>query len=307
MQRIHFAFERLFNMSEFHGENKKHQFFEGWYFKHQLLGRTLAFIPGMNVDKDGKKSAFIQVNTNECSYHIHYDYTDFSASKDKLFVKIGGNTFSKDGVILDINRDNFKCRGVIKYFDLTPLRYNIMGPFGILPDMECNHGIISLHHALKGEVELNGESIPFHQGVGYIEKDWGSSFPKSYLWFCANDFLKEKCCAFVSVADIPFAGRTFKGCIAVVYHKGREYRFATYFGVKVLSANDKKIELRQGKYRLEITLKGSTANPLYAPKHGNMERVILESLSKKAEIKFFINDKIILNEKTENACFEYAD
>lgn len=294
-------------MKEFHGENKKHRFFEGWYFKHQFSNRTLAFIPGMNVAKDGKKSAFIQVNTNEGSYHINYDYAEFSASKDKLFVKIAGSTFSKDGIMIDINKDNFKCKGIIKYSALTPLRYSIMGPFGILPNMECNHGIISLHHTLKGEMELNGESLHFHNGVGYIEKDWGSSFPKNYLWISSNDFLDEKCACFVSVADIPFSGLFFKGVIAVIYFKGREYRLATYLGVKVISADDKKIELKQGKYRLEIKMQSSTANNLYAPKNGDMERIILESISKKAEIKFFIDNKNVLSGKTENACFEYSN
>lgn len=205
-------------MKKFHGENKNHRFFEGWYFKHQLSNRTLAFIPGMNVDKNGKKEAFIQVNTNEDSYRINYNYSAFFASTDKLFVKIGNSSFSKDGIIIDIENEHIKCKGVIKYYHLTPLQYDIMGPLSLLPNMECNHGIISLHHNLSGEIKMNGESLSFENGFGYIEKDWGSSFPKNYLWFSCNDFFSDKCACFASVADIPFGKLTFKGCIAVVYY-----------------------------------------------------------------------------------------
>ena len=79
-------------MNKFHGSKKNKSFFEGWYFKHQCEADTIAFIPGINIDSLGKKSAFIQVITNENSYNINYDFSSFSLSKNEI--KIGTNIFS---------------------------------------------------------------------------------------------------------------------------------------------------------------------------------------------------------------------
>jgi len=45
-------------------------FFEGWYFKHQKGEDTISFIPGINIDSKGNRSAFIQVITNRNSYYM---------------------------------------------------------------------------------------------------------------------------------------------------------------------------------------------------------------------------------------------
>lgn len=39
-----------------------------------------------------------------------------------------------------------------------------------------------------GSITINNKNIAFDNGVGYIEKDWGSSFPKSYIWCQGNNF-----------------------------------------------------------------------------------------------------------------------
>lgn len=54
-------------MNNFYGNKKKKNFFEGWYFKHQAEKETIAFIPGINIDSNGNKSAFIQIITNKNS------------------------------------------------------------------------------------------------------------------------------------------------------------------------------------------------------------------------------------------------
>ena len=75
----------------------KRSFFEGWYFKHQSKDGSIAFIPGINITKDGTKYSFIQVITKDKSYNINYDFKDFSISQDKLTIKIKDNIFSTKG------------------------------------------------------------------------------------------------------------------------------------------------------------------------------------------------------------------
>lgn len=291
----------------FHGYNKKISYFEGWYFKHQKGENTIAFIPGMNIDSNGHRLAYIQVVTNTKSYNIHYLYPEFKVGENKLSITIGNSTFSEDGISVDIEEKDLIIKGAIKYGDLVRLDSNIMGPFSIIPSkMQCNHGIISLRHRLNGEITINGDSFNFHGGIGYIEKDWGSSFPKSYSWVQCNDFKNKNCAIIASVADIPFMGRHFKGCIAVVYYEGMEYKLCTYNGVRILKCDGTGIILKRGKYKLDIELDTENPQKLLAPINGHMSRTIHENCGCRATFRFYIDDKLEFNLQSNNCNFEHV-
>lgn len=291
----------------FHGLNKKTSYFEGWYFKHQKGDKCIAFIPGMNVDSKGNKLAFIQIVTNDSSYFVHYLYSEFNVSCERLSIGIGNSTFSEDGIKVDIEDKDININGSIKYSDIVKLDSNIMGPFAPFSSkMQCNHGIISLRHRLSGEITINDEAYNFDGGVGYIEKDWGSSFPKTYSWIQCNDFKNRVCSIVASIADIPFMGRSFKGCICVVYYEGMEYKLCTYNGVKVLKNNGTGMILKRGKYRLEIELNDENPQMILAPINGHLARSVHEHCGCTATFKFFIEEKLEFNLKSSNCNFEYV-
>lgn len=294
-------------MINFHGEYKTKNFFEGWYFKHQKNENTIAFIPGINIDSDGNKSAFIQVITNTNSYNIKYLYSDFEYSKDELEIRIGKNIFSKEGIEINIKDKDLSILGKIKYDKLTPIEYDIMGPFRSMPFMECNHGIISLYHKISGNIKFNNKDIDLKNGVGYIEKDWGSSFPKEYLWIQCNYFKNHECSIMVSIADIPFMGMNFRGCICSVYYEGEEYRLATYNGVKIINCSNKSVLLKRGKYKLKINFSNNNAQSLLAPNKGSMSRRIQENAACRGRFEFYIDDELIFNLYSNNCSFEYLE
>ena len=53
----------FFNPEQFQGWGKKRQYFEGWYFKivNADESKALAIIPGIAMDAQGNRQAFIQV------------------------------------------------------------------------------------------------------------------------------------------------------------------------------------------------------------------------------------------------------
>lgn len=286
--------------------NKKKSFFEGWYFKHQYNNNSIAFIPGINIDKNGEKYSFIQIITDENTYNINYEYKDFSIRKDKLEVKIKNNIFSKDGISLNIISKDINIKGDLKYKDIIPIKYNIMGPFSVFPFMECNHGVISLYHKVNGKLNINNQEILIEDGIGYIEKDWGTSFPRSYMWIHSNDFNKEKISIMVSIADIPFIVLEFKGCIATIYYKGIEYRLATYNGVKILKYDEYGLIIKRGKYKLEININENKPQELLAPNNGEMIRKVSENISCIANFKFYKDKKVLFDLESKNTSFEYV-
>jgi hypothetical protein len=270
--------------------------FEGWYYKHQINGKSLAVIPGRSAD-----SAFVLVVTDKKAYHIAYPLSEYHQNDSRFCV--GGNTFSTVGISLDIKEPGLTLTGEITYTHLTPIRGDIMGPFRFFP-MECRHGIVSMNHSLQGIVTLDGEKTDFSGGKGYIESDSGRSFPKWYTWVQCNAF-EENCSIMASVARIPFYGLRFWGCICVVWLNGREYRLATYKGVKILRCEQGIIELKQGKYKLNISIEERSGYKLPAPRLGSMNRFIRETLSCPARFRFTEGDCCLFDGKSNFASYEY--
>lgn len=259
------------------------KFFKGYYYKHQNNGNTLCLIAGQS---GGEK--FIQIITEK-----------FSAKLP--FTK--GNYFSPKGILLNIHRPGLSLHGKIRYQKFSPIQYDIMGPFRFLP-MECRHGIISMQHGLSGKVMLNGEVIDFTGGKGYIEMDSGCSFPSAYAWIQANDF-SEDCSIMAAIATIPLWRFKFRGCICVIQYHGKEYRLATYLGVKVLCCTEKRMLLKQGKYRLAIKINAPAGKRLSAPDQGKMTRTILENASCPAEFIFYEGNHRVFQLYSQYASFEF--
>lgn len=293
-------------MNNFHGANKLHSYFEGWYFKHQSETNAIAFIPGINFNEQGEKEAFIQVITRDTSFQISYPYSAFSVCRHKPAVRIGNSIFTDKGIKIDIHDPKIDCSGTIKYAPLTPLKSDIMGPFRFIPFMECNHGIISMKHDLTGSITLNGKKIELSDGTGYIEKDWGTSFQTSYLWVQCNRFIESTCSIMVSIAQIPFAGLHFRGCIGVVLFQGREYCFATYNGVQIVRCSETGFILKQGEYLLEVDMLSRSPQQLFAPQSGVMSRVIRENTSCRARFRLYVGSRLLFDLQSEEAGYEYV-
>lgn len=271
--------------------------FEGLYYKHHKNDRSLAVIPGRSGD-----GAFIQIITDNGSYMAEYTLNDYT--KRGKSIMIGGSEFFSDGIKLSINRDGLSLSGSLKYSGLSPLRYDIMGPFRFLP-MECRHMVASMRHKVTGVLTLNGEELDFNGGTGYIEGDSGRSFPDSYTWVQC-ECLPGDASFMASAAKIPFAGLRFWGCTCAVHVDDTEYRLATYLGAGIKERTEKHLAITQSGLMLDVEIQGSHAHRLLAPDDGIMSRTVLESVAVPARVRFWKDGKMILDEETPCAAYEYS-
>ncbi|KAJ2997920.1 hypothetical protein HDV02_005015 [Globomyces sp. JEL0801] len=91
--------------------------------------------------------------------------------------------------------------------DSSLYKPTIMGPFAYLPILECYHGVVNVYHKSSGFIKFNkgaeSEIISLN-GDGYIEKDHGYNFPKSWIWIQTHSFSNESgSCLLISIADVP--------------------------------------------------------------------------------------------------------
>jgi tocopherol cyclase len=302
----------------FQGNKKTNHYFEGWYYKLVTEDQktSLALIPGISMHQQDPHAfiqVFISTDLDLKTHYFRFKSDAFIYSYEQFIVQIEKNLFSLKSLELNLLDGDMNLSGTIKFNNHKTLKKNIyqpniMGPFAYIPFMECNHGVISMQSNLEGMIHVNGKDIDFSKGKAYIEKDWGKSFPKSYIWLQSNHFKDDQTSLMFSYATIPFMGLSFKGLIVNLLIQEKEYRFATYNFTKILSKEIKKDEisflLKHGKYKLEIYAKKENDVELKSPSFGLMNQTIKEGLSGIIRIKFYEKDVLIYEDQGQNAGIE---
>jgi tocopherol cyclase len=282
----------------YHGYDRQPPFFEGWYYRliNASEDKRYAIIPGIFLGSN--PHAFIQVlegHTRRTAYHV-FPMEQFQADRRQFEVHIGDNVFKLDGLSLALERSgtlgningNLSFKGV-ESWPVNWMSPGIMGWFAWIPFMECYHGVLSFDHSLHGTLNIEGVGHSFNGGHGYIEKDWGSSFPTGYIWFQSNHFETPGICLTASIAMIPWLGRAFRGFIIGLQLKGKLYRFATYTG-----AHTERLDLRNGRvdwvisdrrFRLELKVVQAGGGLIYGPTRQDMGKRVDETLDASVSVR----------------------
>ncbi|MDP4223006.1 MAG: tocopherol cyclase family protein, partial [Bacteroidota bacterium] len=234
--RIWNKLNKVYHPEVFQGSLRKKHYFEGWYFKHVTTdpSRTIIFIPGISLAWNDPHS-FIQIMNSETgrTNYIRYRPDEFRWDEKRFFIQVGSSEFTSSYIKLDIENEAIITKGEIEYRNLVKYPKSlfspgIMGWYTFVPFMECNHGIVSVTHDLSGSISIDGKEIKLEGGKGYIEKDWGTSFPESWIWIQSNNFDEHDTSFTLSVAKIPWLGSFFIGFIVFLYLGKRFYMFSTY-------------------------------------------------------------------------------
>ena len=182
------------------------------------------------------------------SHYFRFPFEKFSAASDAFLVTIDGekNRFSSDELIVQLQREdhadddasesfqmNFTLSSHLSIPDLSWIAPGTMGPYSWIPTMQCSHHVQSLRHDFQGSLRINDREYTNVSGRGYIEKDWGHSFPSMWIWGQAN-YWKDlpstsTASLFFSFALIPWYFKLqFPGFLVVFEHNRVFYRFNTY-------------------------------------------------------------------------------
>lgn len=304
----------------YHGQSKRDGFFEGWYVKlvSEDLSQRWAVIPGIfkGIDKadsqerEDNYEAFIQVldGSTGRSWFYPFPTNSFSAAADKFEVEIGDNFFSAKEIRLNLPelKGTIRITSPLRPWPVTFKSPGIMGWYGFVPFMECFHGIVSFGHSLDGQLEVEGKTKSFAAGKGYIETDWGKSFPAGYIWMQTNHFdFNEETSLIASAAIIPWLGKSFRGFIIGLQHEGKLYKWTTYNSAKEL-----KLELTDQEViwhvtspdgTLELATRRVRGGLLHAPLKKDMHRRVEETMDSSVQLKLINPSGEIICQGTGNA------
>lgn len=302
-------------------QNKRNErYFEGWYFKNVANdGRAFSFIPGVSYDADGTGHAFVQTirGSDGATDFQRFDLEDFEGAQQKFSVRVGPNRFSFDGMEVELPEVFGGITGKLVYSGITDIRRSflrpgIMGWYRYVPFMECYHEVGSVDHGVSGSLTIGDETLSFDGGRGYLEKDWGTSMPSAWVWIQCNNFAYAGSSLMLSIARIPWLGRSFTGFLGfLAVGAGREFvgradpqlsntvlQFGTYSGARVTGLTAEgttvAIEIALGRRRLSIRGERTHGGSLAAPVAGAMDRRIAESLNGHVQVELHGADDSIL-------------
>ena len=302
----------LYNPPLFQGKLSLKGYFEGWYFKQVSadLQHVYALIPGIALGtRPEERYAFIQVinGISGDTRFIHYPLEKFEASEKALQVRVGNSLFTDSYIDLNIEDSELTLRGRIDFRNTTPyptrlLSPGIMGWYSFIPKMECKHGLVSMDHELSGGFQVNGTPVDFTGGRGYTEKDWGTSFPESWIWMQSNNFSRPGTSFMLSIAKIPWMGSHFMGFLGFLKIGATTRFFATYNGAKIvdiknLSRRDAEgVELtisresRSGPEEVRVHAESTQRGALKSPVQGRMDSFIKESVDAEIRLEYHSSD-----------------
>lgn len=285
--------KEIFNPDLYHGKHKNKNFFEGWYYK--IVDKTnsykLAIIPGISYDDGLQHHSFIQIlNGHEGKYHyISYPSESFRYDNDKFRICIDSNIFTMSHINLSINQDDISIRGHLVFKGFIKWPSNIINPgsmgfYNYFKFMECYSQVCILNGSLVGDLDINGQKINFTGGKIYVEKNWGKSFPKSWLWIQSNCFKNRKASVTCSLGTIPFPIRDFQGFLIGVTVENQFYSFTTINRSKLhINFLENDVILHVEKKGIRLTLKTYSNEKDFllckCPQKGKMSSFVRETLN----------------------------
>lgn len=307
----------------YHGQNKKNNFFEGWYFKIVSKNKKNAFaiIPGISMgDSENNKHSFIQIldGINKNFNYCEFPFSDFTYSNTPFSISIGDNIFSLNNLELNINSETTSLIGDLKFSNLSYWKDSLINPgsmgfYNYLIFMECYSQVCILDGDISGYLNLNNKTIDFNGGKIYIEKNWGKSFPLEWLWIQNNTFEDNNATITCSVGQIPFPIHNFRGFLIAATVNNKFYKFTTINRSKLnLVLKDNSVELKATHKELTLYLKTETLDNdfilCYGPKNGEMSPYVKETLTGKIHMKLYNNksNKLIYEGIGYNTGVEYG-
>lgn len=257
-------------------------FFEGWYYKcrSEQIG-NIAVIFGVSSSVNTKQ-AFIQI-VHHTAIQGYYSFALdlLSIQDDPFIVRIGESTFTKQEAMVCLPQVQLH----LVFDEIIPLpssawHPSIMGPLLYLKHLPCYHHIISLHGKASGYLlDSRTKKKQVFQGLGYIEKDYGVSFPSGYGW-CHG--VHEDAMIVAAVAKVPYVKKEHIGFFVVLKKGDQLLRFSSYqLGVVRRFSHYRNriyMEFEQFLTQVSIHIEYQNVCQLKAPKNGDMTDLVEESL-----------------------------
>jgi len=314
--------KKILNPDLYHGEKKKKKFFEGWYYKITDKDNihSYAFIPGIikgNIVEEGY--SFIQILNGDKHDFTYLKFTkdNFKFNHKPFYIEINNNYFSLRELRLNHYDNHIQLVGSLRFIDCIKWPDSIINPgsmgfYNYLKFMECYSQVCCLDGGIVGKLLINNEEIDFTGGKVYIEKNWGTNFPDSYIWIQANNFIDPSVALTMSLGRVPMRLYHFDGFLAAFLYNKKIYKFTSINrSQKIIEFIDNNIIVTFEKDNFQLSIETKCLSKdfltIKGPTIGKMNRDIEESIVSEVRVEFIdLHKEVILFQGiSKNAGIEF--
>lgn len=266
--------------------------FEGWYlrFTQGQSPWNFALIAGFARDEIDTPIFFLQgIESDGEVFLLTCPKEKVTYQTDRFEIHCPWGFLSIHQVQLDISQDSSRIEMDIKLSDgsstLAP-RKNVMDWAQNLPFLPCYHYVHTMNASCLGKVSWGSHHIQKFEGRHYLERDWGSTFPKEWMWTQSHALSGDGDSITAVWSRIRWGSIKFTGAAAVLIVKGISYSFSTARFHRAQHKANRWI-FRSKSHRLVIEVSPESFSPLLAPQHGKLLRPVEESLDSELKIELW--------------------
>ncbi|MCK5233382.1 MAG: hypothetical protein KAJ91_01055 [Candidatus Aenigmarchaeota archaeon] len=192
---------------------KSRPFFIEYYVINPALGAGTPVIPSPSDNKGMQKPSYAMIKAgswgrNAKEINNFYSISDFSASTEKMDVKIGENTATetqiKGSVFMSVKDSknhpeymsdagkmkwNLAAKKVISH----GVGYGASKPFRMINAFQMYWHIAGMKTEYSGKIVFDGEKYDVlpETCIGYQDKNWGSDYTNPWIWLNCNSIRKK--------------------------------------------------------------------------------------------------------------------
>ncbi len=315
--------KKVLNPELYHGLKKKVNFFEGWYYKinDKENKYSFAFIPGISKGEIVEEGhSFIQVidGYKHTSTYLKFTKDNFRTNTKPFSIEINNNIFSLKELKLNHYDKDIHLVGSLRFIDSIKwpdswLNPGSMGFYNYLVFMECYSHVCCLDGNIVGKLLINNEEIDFTGGKVYIEKNWGSKFPESYIWVQANGFLDTSAALSMSLGRVPLWFKHFNGFLTAFAFDKKIYKFTTMNhskkNLEFINNHDVRVIFEKDNLELRIETMSKTTDfiDLKGPSGSKMNLEVKESIISEVKVELIdlYKEVLLFQEISKNSGIEF--
>jgi hypothetical protein len=261
------------------GNFERNKYFEGWFQKIYSKEHNASFILiyGYATNNSDDTFGFSQVLIpNQTPEIIYFPKNEVSCNIEQHIFRMGNNLLTTELIRIDIHG----LRIDLNLKNTQPFRSfkNSMGYTYFIPHLPCYHSVLTKIQNVSGEIQHNGVRYNLNNEMGYLEKNWGTTFPESYFWVHAIDPNNPAISLLFSRAKIVWLGKTYIKHVGYLCFDGQQIELRELKNFSVCNSNigpeNRIIQIRSASAQLDLALEYGREVLFKGPKDGALSRVI---------------------------------
>ena len=271
------------------GTFERNKFFEGWFQKvySKAHKASFIFIYGYATQNSEDEFGFLQVLIpNQTPEIFYFAKNEVSCDIEQHIFRMGKNLLTTELIRIETNGLSIELN--LKNTDPFRTFKNSMGYTYFIPNLPCYHSVLNSAQSVSGEIKHQGQCYTLDHEMGYLEKNWGTTFPESYFWVHAVDPNNTAISLLFSRAKIVWLGKTYVKHVGYLCFDGQhiELRGLKNFTVSNsnISPENRSIQIRSASAQLDLSLAYGRQVVFNGPKDGALSRTIHHQTDAKVEV-----------------------